>query len=225
MKANLETRKSVRLNWFKQKKVPFTLERTMEWSYYKSNVTLNELRPIAQKQYIFSELKNPIPSTNIIMFEGDLPQAYMDTTGSVGDKFSTDKIHDTSVTIIDRIVKADQGEEKVTKKPVPPHEAHMFKEIQIHERKDKITRKLTVKNESHRPVAILELTFIENNEIQFIKSNPAPKVTDAPEYKWEMEIPAESSIVIEILVENNIKNVYKIEKNDDEKIKQQHSRM
>ncbi|NHJ49951.1 MAG: hypothetical protein FK733_19320 [Asgard group archaeon] len=215
MKATLETRKSVRLNWFKQKKVPFELKRTLEWSYYKSNVVSNEIGHSASMQYTFSGLKNPIPATNILMFEDDLPQAYLYTSGSVGEKFNTDKLQDSSVTIIDRIVKVDQGEEKVTKKPVPPHEAHMFKELQIHERKDKITRKITVKNETHRPISLMELTFIENSEIQFIKSTPIPKVKDAPEYSWEIEIPAEKSVVIEITVENHIKNVYKIEKDND----------
>ena len=222
MKANLETRKSVRLTWFKQKKVPFTLERTVEWSYYRNTVTYNEMRPGAQKQYVFSQVKNPIPSTNIIMFEGDLPQAYLNTTGSVGEKFSTDKIPDPTITILDRIVKVERGEEKVTKKPPEPHEAHMFKEMQIHERKDKIIRKLTIKNETHRPITAMKATFIENNEIQFIKSTPAPKITDAPEYTWELEIPAEESVVIELTVENTIRNIYKIEKdnNDKGKIKQ-----
>ena len=215
MKANLETRKSVRLNWFKQKKVPFTLKRTLEWSYYKSNVTSNEIMHTPMMHYMFSGLKNPIPTTNILMFEGDLPQAYLSTTGSVGDKFNTEKIPDTSIIITDRIVKVDQGEDKVTKKPVPPHETHMFKELQIHERTDKITRKITVKNETHQPISLVELTFIENSEIQFIKSTPAPKVNDPPEYLFEMEVPAEGSVVVELVLENNVKNIYKIEKEDD----------
>lgn len=219
MKATLATRKSVRLNWFKQKKVPFVLKRTLEWSYYKSNVQSNDIYHTALMQYIFSGLKDPIPATNIIMFENDLPQAYLNTSGSVGEKFSTDNIQDSGVTIKDRIVTVDQGEEKVTKKPVPPHETHLFKEMQIHERTDKITRKITLTNETHRPISLMELTFIENSEIQFIKSTPEPKVKDAPEYKWEMDIPAESSFVIEIVAENNIKNIYKIEKENN---KEQH---
>lgn len=215
MKANLETRKSVRLNWFKQKKVAFELKRTLEWSYYKSTVASNELHHSPMMQYIFSGLKDPIPSTNILMFEGDLPQAYLYTTGNIGDKFSSEKIQDTNLTVIDRVVKVDQGEEKVSKKPVPPHEAHLFKEIQIHERKDKITRKLTIKNETHKPITSLELIFIENNEIQFIKSNTTVNKDNAPEYKWLLDIPAEGSIAIELSVENLIKNVYKIEKENN----------
>jgi hypothetical protein len=214
MKANLETRKSVRLNWFKQKKVPFTLKRMVDWSYISNNANLNEIHHTVQMQYTFSGLKDSIPSTNIIMFEGDLPQAYLSTSGSVGDKFTTDKTNDPSIAIIDRIVKIDQGDEKITKKPVSPYEAHRYKELQIHERKDKIIRKLTFRNESHRSITNMEATFIENNEIQFIKSKPEPNTTDAPEYQWKLEIPPEGSIVIELHVENHIKNVYKIEKED-----------
>ncbi len=220
MKATLESRKSVRLNWFKQKKIPFELNRTLEWSYYENTITANEIDHQPFMQYVFSSLKNPIPTTNIIMFQGDLPQSYLNTTGSVGNKFSTEKTEDPSITILDRIVKVNQGEEKVTKKPVPPHEAHRFKELQIHERRDEVTRKITLKNETNREISVMDLVFIENKEIQFIKSNPTPNEIDAPEYKWKINIPAESSIVLEIKVENNVKLIYKIERTDEKNGKQ-----
>ncbi|MCP4764045.1 MAG: DUF4139 domain-containing protein [archaeon] len=212
MKANLESRKSVRINWFKQEEVPFVKKRTMQWSYGKGNVIYNESRLSFYSEYVFSGLKKPIPNTSIIVFANDLPQSYMNTSGSVGDKFKTDKILDSDLDSLDRIVKVKQGEDKVITKPVAPHEAHIYKEIQIHERRDVITRKISIKNETSNQIKNIELTFIENKEIRFIESNPKPSKSEAPEYIWNMEIPGEESKIIEITVESHNKTVYKIEK-------------
>ena len=212
MKAKLESRKSVRINWFKQEEVPFIKKRTIQWSYTNYNIEVDEIIPDVNLEHIFSGLKNPIPGTNIIIFADGLPHAYMHTNGSVGDKFSTDKELDTDLEAIDRIVRIDRGEEKVSKKPVAPHEAHMYKEIQIHERKDKIIRKITLKNDTQKIMKDIEIIFIETKEIRFLSSNPEPSVKDIPEYKWKVEIPAESSVAIELTLERFIKNTYKIEK-------------
>ena len=212
MKAKLESRKSVRINWFKQENVPFIKKRTIQWSYTNYNIEYDEISPEIYVEHVFSGIKNPIPATNIIIFADGLPHAYMHTSGSAGDKFNTDKELDTDLEAIDRIVRIDRGEEKVSKKPVPPHEAHLYKEIQIHERTDKIVRKITLKNEKQKAMKNIILTFIETKEIRFLSSTPEPTEKDAPEYKWNVEIPAEGSISIELNLERFIKNTYKIEK-------------
>ncbi|MBD3189663.1 MAG: hypothetical protein GF308_03420 [Candidatus Heimdallarchaeota archaeon] len=214
MKANLGSRKSVRLQWFEQEKVPFSLKYSLGHSYYSTTVMTNELRPQIFQQYVFSGLETPIPSTNIILFEEGLPQSYLKTTGSIGKKFSTLETVSSDLTVIDRIIKVDQGDEKITKKPVSPHEANKYKELQIHERQDKISRKITIKNETIRPIKELEVTFIENKEIRFLKSNPPAHESDPPEYTWKLEIPAEESVIIELTIEYYFKHVYKIEKEE-----------
>ncbi|NHI92391.1 MAG: hypothetical protein EAX96_07790 [Candidatus Lokiarchaeota archaeon] len=215
MKAKLDSRKSVRINWFKQENVSFIKKRTIQWSYSNYNIELDVITPEIYINYVFSGIKNPIPGTNMIIFADGLPHAYMHTSGSIGDKFLTDKSLNNDVEAVDRIVRIDRGEEKVSKKPVQPHEAHLYKEIQIHERQDKIIRKLTLKNESPKLIRDFELTFIETKEIRFISSNPVPSEKDVPEYKWKIEIPPEGSVAIELNLENYIKNTYKIEKEKD----------
>jgi hypothetical protein len=212
MKATLESRKSVRLNWLKLENIKFTRVRTAEWSYSLGNVAENQRNINVQMQFLFNSIMQPVPQTNIIIFEHDLPQSYTKTEGTIGDKFLTEKTADMDVKITDRIVKLEQGEEKITTKPVLPHETTQYKEIQIHERTDKILRKLTLKNESAQAVQKLELIFIENKEIRFLQSNPAPTVKDPPEYRWIVQIPPDGTITIELALESYSKITYKIER-------------
>ena len=212
MKATLESRKSVRLNWFSQENVPFTIKRRTSISYSTSSVVYNEQAQDIYMHYEFSGLLKPIPNTSIIIFQNELPQSYLHTPGSVGKKILSDEINDTDITVKDRIVKMDQGEEKITTKPVQPHESHLYKEIQVHERLDTIKRKILFKNESANPIKNLEVTFLENKEVSFKNSTPPPGTSDPPEYKWSIEIPADGSVSIELTLEVNVKSTYKIER-------------
>ncbi|MFX0101844.1 MAG: hypothetical protein ACFFCS_19925 [Candidatus Hodarchaeota archaeon] len=214
MKATLESRKSVRLNWFKQEKIPFVIKRRTSISYSTSSVSYNDQSQDIYMQYEFSGLEKPIPSTSIIIFQNELPQSYLHTSGSIGKKILTDEINDTDITVKDRIVKMEQGEEKITTKPVQPHETHIYKEIQIHERLDTIKRKILFKNESANLIKNLEVTFLENKEVSFKESTPAPEKSDPPEYEWNLEIPADGSVSIEITMEVAVKSTYKIERPD-----------
>jgi hypothetical protein len=212
MKATLESRKSVRLGWLKLDKVTFNILRTADWNYNLGSVEQDHSTISVYMQYAFLNISQAVPKTNIIIFEQDLPQSYTKTEGSIGDKFLTEKAFDTDITITDRIVKVEQGEEKITTKPVLPHETQLYKEIQIHERTDKVYRKITFKNETAQAISNIEATFIENKEIRFLSSNPDPSKTDAPEYKWNLTIPADASISIELVLETYTKNTYKIER-------------
>jgi len=162
--------------------------------------------------YIFSGINQPIPKTNIIIFDGELPQSYTSTMGSVGEKIITENSDDSSLKIIDRIVKVKKGEEKIITKPPEPHEAHLYKEIQVHERTDWIQRKITIKNQSDKDIRGMELTFIEKKEVRFVESKPEPNKSDPPEYSWLVDVLPDGSTFIEITLESQIITVYKIEK-------------
>lgn len=216
MKATLESRKSVRLNWLKLNKVKFKKVRTAEWNYSLYNVEQDQISINIYMQYEFLNINQAVPKTKIIIFEHELPQSYTSTEGSIGDKFLTEKTLDSDITIVDRIIKVEQGEEKIITKPVLPHEAQQYKEIQIHERTDKVYRKITFKNETAQEISNIDATFIENKEIRFIQSSPIPLKKDIPEYKWLLTVPAGSTFSIELTLETYTKNTYKIER---EKIK------
>jgi hypothetical protein len=219
MKATLESRKSVRLNWFKLEDIPVIKQRSMDWSYTLYNIGDNEISHTMNYQFIFNGITQPIPKTNIIIFEKELPQSYTKTDGNIGEKLLTQKTEDYDVKCTDRIVKLDQGEEKITTKPVLPHETQMYKEIQIRERTDTIHRKITIKNNSENPINAMEIVFIETKEIRFIESSIAPTTTDAPEYKWNFEIPPTESISFEIVLESYTKETYKIEREHEKGLK------
>lgn len=218
MKATLESRKSVRLNWFKQERVPFTLKRRVEWSYGQNNVQIAKDTHYVTFQYVFENLVKTIPATNIILFDGDLPQAYLETQGSIGKKFMTNEMEESNLECRDLIVKMDKGEEKVTTKPVPVHEAHRYSEIQIHERMDKIIRKISLKNVTNRAMKNVEVNFVDNQTVRFVRSAPEPKKVDKPEYYWFVDIPPEETVSVEIHLELYTKQTYKIEKTKDKEL-------
>jgi hypothetical protein len=215
MRATLESRKAIKLNWFKQEKVPFTIQKSMEWSYNLYNILEDQINRTVCSQYNFMGIHQPIPETNIILFENELPQCYLKTTGSVGDKFQSEKISDSEIEVIDRIMKVEQGETNINTKPPLPNEAHRFKEIQIHERKDKIWRKLTIKNKNIHPVKGMSIGFVEIKEIRYIESTPPVTKKDPPEYRWTFDIPSEGTVTIELILESFTKTTYSIEKDEE----------
>jgi len=200
----------------KLENISFIKKRSLDWSYNLENVQENQRSISVYSQYVFQNIPQAIPKTNIIIFEQELPQSYTKTEGNIGDKLVTEKQYDTELTVTDRIMKLEQGEEKITTKPVPLHEITQYKEYQIHERTDKIARKLTFKNETGQSMQNIEATFIETKEVRFLQSTPAPTKIDAPEYKWEIQIPADGSVSFELILESYTKQTYKITK---EKIK------
>ncbi|UYP47163.1 hypothetical protein NEF87_003448 [Candidatus Lokiarchaeum ossiferum] len=213
MKAQLESRKSVRLNWFKQEKVPFSIKNILEWQYSRHSAEQNEILREVLMQYEFSQLEKPIPNTDIIIFDKTgLPQAYMNTEKNIGKKFLTNKVPNREISVKDRLVSLKKGENKVTSKPVPPQEAHRYKEIQEHERIDVIQRKISVTNESSRDMKEIRLEFIQTKEVEFLSCKPETSGSSPPEYFWKVDIPAESTTSIEINLNVITKSVYKIEK-------------
>lgn len=218
MKAKLETRKQVRLPWFKQHKVPFKIQRELEWQYSQYSAENNDISHTINMNYQFEGLEQLIPETDLIIFDKrGLPQAYMKTEGSIGNKFSTNQVADHELEVRDRIISLKKGENKVSKQPVPPHETHLYKEIQIHEREDVIKRKLTLKNRTNKSINPIELKFVENKDVSFIKSNPEVKLKNAPEYQWIISIEAESEVILELEIKVMVIAKYKIEKEKKEK--------
>jgi len=165
-----------------------------------------------RKHYLFSEIAQRIPHTKIILFDGDLPKGYLETQGSIGDKISTDPEQDLDAKITDRIMWLQTGEEQITTKPVAPAESHLYKEIQVHERRDTIRRKINIKNDTERPMHDLRVTFIETKEITFVESAPELTSSAPPEYKFSVEIEPGETAAIELQVQTYTKTTYKIER-------------
>ena len=218
MKATLESRKKVRLSWFKQKKVPFKILRELEWEYSHYNSEQNVISHSIKMHYQFESLNQMIPKTDLIIFDKNgLPQAYMNTEGSFGDKFTTEKVIDHTMDVKDRIVSLTKGENKVSKIPVPPHEVHLYKEIQIHEREDRIKRKITVKNRTDKEITNFQLTYIDTKDVVLVIAEPKESNAVPPEYKWNISIPPEGEYILNFELKVFSSTTYKIEKDKAEK--------
>ena len=217
MKATLESRKKVRLSWFKQKKVPFKILRELEWKYTPYNAEHNEISHSVQMHYRFESLKQLVPPTDLIIFDKNgLPQAYMNTEGSFGNKFTTEKVIDHTLEVKDRIVSLTKGENKVSKIPVPPHEVHLYKEIQIHEREDRIKRKITIKNRTNKEIKDFQLTYIDTKDVVLVNAEPKEISSVPPEYEWSASISPEGDYILNFELKVYSSTTYKIEKDKTE---------
>ena len=103
MRANLYSRKNIRLKWFELKDISFEIKRKLEISYSTSSVenNINSYSPLMEYNF---KGGNDIPRSDIIIFENELPAAYAKTLGSKGNKFSTEPQLDSIVITKDRIV-------------------------------------------------------------------------------------------------------------------------
>ncbi|MBD3226928.1 MAG: hypothetical protein GF329_01970, partial [Candidatus Lokiarchaeota archaeon] len=183
MRASLRSRKSVRLKWFEVKDINFQIKRKLEVSYSINTVENNVNTHTPKMEYIFKDVNNKnIPSSDIIIFENELPATYARTSGSKGNKFTTDPEIDPVVRVIDRIVELKKGKENISREP-PEYPDMRIKEIEIREREDSLKRKLTFKNETDDKIEYLEFKFMETKNVRFVNSNPEPINRDPPEYK------------------------------------------
>ncbi|TFF85236.1 MAG: hypothetical protein EU551_04440 [Promethearchaeota archaeon] len=210
MRANLHSRKNIRLKWFELKDISFEIKRKLEISYSTSTVenNINNFSPLME--YNFKGGKD-IPQSDIIIFENGLPAAYAKTVGSKGDKFSTEPQLDPIVNIKDRIVELSKGKETISREP-PTYPNPRVKEIEIRDREDSIKRKITFENDSTERIEFFELKLIETKDVRFTNSSPEPNKRDPPEYLWNFSINPEEAFSIELEFQTHIRKTFEIEK-------------
>lgn len=201
----------MRLRWFVETGVPFAVERKLEISYTPSTAERDflELRPTTR--YVFTGLANPVPATDIIVFEDDLPSSYARTQGSVGNKFATDPQEDPVVKAKDRIVEVERGKETIRREP-PEFPDPRIKEVEIREREDVVRRKLVVENEGSDPVVSLEVRLVSTRDVRFVEASPAPDASEPPEYSWKFQVPAEGATTLELKLKTLVKKTFRIER-------------
>ena len=212
MRASLYSRKNVRIQWFNLKEVPFSIERKLEISYSTSSVESNINNYTPNIQYVFTQVANTtIPYSDIIVFENNLPTTYAKTTGSKGNKFSTEPQSDPIVTVADRIVELEKGKENISREP-PTFPNPRIKEIEIREREDTVKRKISFKNDSNDKIDHLEFKLVETKDVRFVSSTPEAMKKDPPEYSWTFSIEPESTYSIELRFQTHIRKTFEIEK-------------
>ncbi|MHA1733138.1 MAG: hypothetical protein ACTSU5_14415 [Promethearchaeota archaeon] len=214
MKANLYSRMNLRLRWFTLEGVPFLTERKLELSYDPSSAEENLHEYTPDFAYTFTGVEKEIPASDIIIFEDELPTTYARTQGSRGKKFSTDPQPDPFVRVKDRIVELKKGKETIKREP-PEYPDPRVKEVELRERDDEITRKLTFENEGLEPAGNCEFKFISTKDVRFVESVPSPTAKEPPEYAWRFEVPPEATFSVELRLTTHVRKTFKIEKGPD----------
>ena len=215
MKATLLPRENVRLAWFKAEGINFQCDRKVELSYYQSSLQQDAISRRGLFQIVFQDVPKQVPESQIIIFDknlGGLPESYNKTTGSVGSRLSTDWADDLEVEITDRLVSYKEGKEAIRHEPPPPNMRSRLKEIEIRERDDLATRKITVKNLTARGIDGYKIKLFENKDIRFDDSPVEVFKIDPPEYTWSIDVPADSTSSIEFTLKIHTVKTFEIEK-------------
>jgi len=197
MKADVPTRKKIKLNWFKSK-CNLTIERKVVIEYNENSVTYNKITWDVLVKYILTKEEDPkeIPTGSpITLYKGGLPFLFLSTSASIGNKIISEELIDSDITIDDDIVNVSEGEDKVTYEDAKNPKEH----IEVRTRLDKISRKISLENKLDNEIT-LELNFKQTKDVTFIKSQPEPSIVEEPNFKYTIKIPSEqkSSVIIDL---------------------------
>jgi len=197
VKANVPTRKKIKLNWFKSN-ASLDVERKIEIQYDANSVTYNKQNWDTNVKYVLVKEGDPkeIPvNSQMTLYKGGLPFLFLSTAGIIGNKIISEELIDDDVKVDDDIVNIEEGEEKVTYEDAIDPKQH----IEVRTRFDKITRRITIENKLDNHITLL-LDFKQTKDVSFIKSIPNPTTIEEPDYKFEIRIPSEekSRITIEL---------------------------
>ncbi len=219
MKATLLPRQNVRLMWFKVETVKFQTDRKLEFTFSTYDAQQATINRSAQFQYVFTDLPKQVPASQIVIFDKalGLPQAYSQTSGSVGSRLSTTWETESELEIVDRLVSYTEGKERIKIEPPPPNMRQRLKEIEIREREDTVIRKITLKNLTEREMGDVQIHFIENKEVRFDSTKMELFKKDPPEMIWKVGVPADGSTAVEFTLKIQLIKTFEIEREPTKK--------
>ena len=199
MKANVPTRKKIKINWFKAK-CEFKIERKIEIQYTATNVSSNKLNWDTIVKYVLIKqgdvINKDIPSNSpMTLYKNGMPFLFLNTAESSGTKINSEDLIDDDILVDDDIVNITEGEAKVTYEDA----ANPKEQIEVRTRFDKISRKITIENKLNNDIE-LTLDFKQTKDVTFVKSEPEPSLIEEPNYKYTIKISSESksSILLEL---------------------------
>ena len=199
MKANVPTRKKIKLNWFKAK-CEFKIERKIEIQYTSANVSSNKLKWDTIVKYVLIKqgdaINKDIPSNSpMTLYKNNMPFLFLNTAESSGTKINSEDLIDDDILVDDDIVNITEGEAKVNYEDA----ANPKEQIEVRTRFDKISRKVMIENKLNNDIE-LTLDFKQTKDVTFVKSEPEPTVIEEPNYKYNIKITSESksSILLEL---------------------------
>lgn len=199
IKANVPTRKKIKLEWFKAK-CEFKIERKSEIQYSVNNVSSNKLKWDVIVKYVLVKegalINKDIPvNSPMTLYKNNLPFLFLNTAESSGTKINSEDLIDDDIIVDDDIVNIIEGAAKVTYEDA----SNPKEQIEVRTRYDKISRKITVENKLNNDID-LTLDLKQTKDVTYVKSEPEPSLIEEPNYKWNMKINSESksNIVLEL---------------------------
>lgn len=208
MKANIPSRKKIKLNWFKSK-VDFEIERKIEIEYNTNSVNYNKRNWDVIVRYILKKEGKPkeIPiNSPMTLYRGGLPFLFLSTAGSIGNKIISEDLIDDDIIVDDDIVEIDEGKTEITFEDAIKPKEH----IEVRTRFDKITRKITIENKLNDEIT-LTVDFKQTKDVTFVESIPQATEVEEPNYKFKINIPSEETRRISLKLQAKIvKRVTKI---------------
>ena len=197
MKANVPTRKKIKLKWFNEK-CKINTERKIDVQYSVNSVSSNKLTWDAIIKYvIIKEGENidlPVNSP-MTLYKNNLPFLFLATSECIGNKINSEELIDDDIIVEDDIVQIKEGEPKITFEDALQPKEH----IEVRTRYDNISRKISIENKLNNEID-LKLNIKQTKDITFINSQPEPSEIEKPNYIYNINIPAESNskVVIEL---------------------------
>jgi hypothetical protein len=200
--------------WFKVENLKFQSERKIEFMYNTYDAQQATINRSAQFQYVFTDVPKQVPASQIVIFDKalGLPQAYGQTSGSVGSRLSTTWEPESDLEIVDRLVSYTEGKEVIKVEPPPPNLRQRLKEIEIRERTDTVIRKISLKNLTEREMREVQIHLSENKEVRFDSTKTELFKKDPPEMIWKVIVPADGMASIEFTLKIHLIKTFEIER-------------
>lgn len=201
MKANVPTRKKIKLNWFKSG-CKLTIERKIDTEYTAYNVSSNKINWDVIVKYVLikeGDAKEIPIRSPMTLYKNSLPFLFLNTAESIGTKIISEDLIDSDIIVDDLVVQVIEGEAKVTYEDARNPQEH----IEVRTRYDRITRKVNIENKLDNAID-MEFVFKQTKDVTFVKSEPVPGEIEEPEYKYKINIGPESSSKISLELQAKI---------------------
>jgi hypothetical protein len=207
MKANIPTRKKIKLNWFKAK-ADLNIDRKIDIQYNSVNITSNKLNWDVIVKYIL--IKEGVPkeipiNSPITLYKEGLPFLFLSTANTIGNKTISEDLIDDDIKVDDDIIQIKEGETKVTYEDAKDPKEH----IEVRTRYDNITRRITIENKLDNSIELL-LKYKQTKDVNFVSSTPEPNKIEEPEYHYNIIISSENKF--RLTVELKAKMVSRVTK-------------
>ncbi len=208
MRANIPSRKKVKLEWFKAQ-ADFKIEREVHIQYNAHSVSNNKHVHDVKIKYILTKQGKPkeLPSSSpITLYKGGLPFLFLSTSATIGNKILSEEIIDADIEINDDIVEIKEGKPEIAFEDALNEKEH----VEVRMRYDTIIRKISVENKLTNQID-LTLNFKQSKDIKFMNAQPEPNEIKEPIYGFSLTIPSEETKKITLELQAKIvKRVTKV---------------